>query len=83
MRKLTKTINKRRKNYKATIGLTTETGKRVSFNATVFYIEKERAAKAEAEREAKRLVRNFIRQQMPTLAAVMDYFGMAGGAYYW
>ena len=83
MRKLTKTINRRKKNYKATIGLTTETGKRVSYNAIVFYIEKERAAKAEAKREAERLVRNFIRQQMPALSAVMDYFGMAGGAFYW
>lgn len=84
MRKLTKAIKKRRKNYKATIGLTSEDGTRhMCVNATVYYIEKEKEAKLEAERCARQLVRKFIREQMPTLAAVMDYFGMAGGAYYW
>jgi len=65
MNKLTKTINKRRKNYKPTIGLLTETGRKVSINANIFYIEKALQEKLEAERYAKKFVRDFIKEKMP------------------
>ena len=74
MRKLTKTINKRRKNYKPTIGLTFKGG-RLSVNATEYYIERDKREVAKAEREIKRKMRSMIREALPNLAFVMDYFG--------
>jgi len=65
MKKLTKIIKKRNKNYKPTIGLQTEAGRRISFNAELFYIEKALQEKLEAERYAKKFVRDFIKEKMP------------------
>ena len=75
MRKLTKFINKRRKNYQPTIGLVTEKGKTVSINAVEFYIAlaKERERKAQAE--THRLMYQFMREEMPEFCRRLDFMG--------
>ena len=79
MRKLTKTVNRRRKNYKPTIGLTSKDGSyRKSVNATVYYIKLEKKREAEAKREARKFLEDFMRKEMPGFAAIMDYFGGMG-----
>jgi hypothetical protein len=67
MRKLTKTIKRRRKLNKPTIGLVTESGRRISFNAEVYYIEKAKEAKLEAERYAKQFMHKFLKEKCPEM----------------
>lgn len=79
MRKLTKIVNRRRKNYKPTIGLTSKDGRyHKTVNATVYYIKLEKKIEAEAKRETRKFLENFLREKVPSLAAVMDYFGGMG-----
>ena len=67
MRTLTKRINKRNKHYKPTIGLEIKSGRRVSFNAELFYIEKANREKAEAKRYAREFIQNFLNEECPEL----------------
>lgn len=79
MRKLTKTINRRRKNYKPTIGLTSKDGSyRKSVNATVYYIKLQKKRDAEAKREARKFLMNFLEKEMPGLFGVLNAFGNLG-----
>ena len=57
MKKLTKIIKHKHKNYKPTIGLTDDFGKKFSVNSVEYYIT---LKKLRAEREARKLVMDFI-----------------------
>ena len=93
MRKLTKIINKRRKNYKPTIGVEFENGKRISANLYVWkkYLQElEERKEAAAEAEARKLMVDFInqnptlRQHMNRLTSFMAAIGDAlGGVMYY
>lgn len=74
MRKLTKVIKRRRKNYKPTIGLILEDGSRVSVNAEVYYIFKRKQAEAEAHRQAKQFFKDFLEKAMPDLFGLLNLF---------
>lgn len=81
-RKLTKIVKKRRKNYKPTIGITLDNGKRVSVNSVVYWdiIRKEEAERAEAELHQK--MHTLIREALPELAALEDYLRDMGSWMY-
>ena len=93
MRKLTKIINKRRKNYKPTIGVEFGHGKRISANLyewKKYLQELEERKEAAARAEADALIRDFInqnptlRQHMKRLTSFMAAIGGAlGGAMYY
>ena len=77
-RKLTKIVKKRRLNYKPTIGITLDNGKRVSVNSVVYWdiIRKEEAAKAEAEMH--RVAHKLIREMLPGVAVLEDWLAANG-----
>ena len=86
MRKLTKIINKRRKNYKPTIGVEFGHGKRISANLyewKKYLQELEERKEAAAEAEARKLIVDFINQN-PTLRQHMNritsFMAAIGGA---
>ena len=93
MRKLTKIINKRRKNYKPTIGVEFKNGKRISANLyewKKYLKELEERKEAAAEAEARKLMVDFInqnptlRQHMNRLTSFMAAIGDAlGGVMYY
>ena len=93
MRKLTKIINKRRKNYKPTIGVEFGHGKRISANLyewKKYLKELEERTEAAAEAEARKLMVDFInqnptlRQHMNRLTSFMAAIGDAlGGVMYY
>jgi len=84
MRKLTKTINRRRKNYKPTIGLTSKDGSyRKSVNATVYYIKLQKKRDAEAEREARKFLMNFLEEKMPKFFGMLNAFANLGDWMYY
>lgn len=93
MRKLTKIINKRRKNYKPTIGVEFGKGKRISANLyewKKYLKEKQDREDALAEAEARKLMVDFInqnptlRQHMNKLMGFMAAMGsVLGGAMYY
>lgn len=79
MRKLTKIVNRRRKNYKPTIGLTSKDGSyRKSFNATVYYIKLQKKRDAEAERQARKFLMNFLQEKMPEFFGMLNVLGGMG-----
>lgn len=73
MRKLTKIINKRRKNYKPTIGINNK-----SINADVYYINKKKIEKERAEREKRRLIHDFMRENFPAIFELQELIGGMG-----
>ena len=75
MRKLTKIINKRRKNYKATVGLVNEYGKRCSVNGVLFYMMLRAEEKDRAEREARKFMMKFVQEACPNLVTFMNILG--------
>lgn len=82
MKKLTKVIKRKRKLNKPTIGLVTESGRRISFNAEIYYIEKAKEAKIEAERQARQFMHKFLQEKCPemmkkieTLQSILGGFG--------
>ena len=85
MNKLTKVINKRRKNYKPTIGITSKNGNHhKSFNAEVYYIEKAKQEEIKAQKEARKFMMNFIEEEMPDLYKKMSVLtGAIGGLGSW
>lgn len=90
MRKLTKIVNRRRKNYKPTIAvIDTRTNKVMSVNATVFYINQEKQRKyeewkkeREAEREARQFLMGFLEKEMPDFFKMLNVFGNLGSWMY-
>ena len=83
MRKLTKTVNRRRKNYKPTVGVTGKSGKRYSINGTKYYIFLENKRKREAEIEARKFMENFIAEKCPQFAKIVDFLKAMGGMMYY
>jgi len=77
-RKLTKIVKKRRLNYKPTIGITLDNGKRVSVNSVVYWdiIRKEEEAKAEAEMYS--VAHKLIREMFPSIALIEDMCASMG-----
>ena len=80
MRKLTKIVKRRHKNYKPTIGgIDIITNKQVSVNAVVFYVEKEKERKYQAEQRAKQEMRkvfmSLVKEKMPNLFSMLNIFG--------
>lgn len=86
MRKLTKIVNRRRKNYKPTIAvIDTRTNKIMSVNATVFYINQEKQRKyeewkkeREAERVARQFLMGFLEEKMPEFFGMLNVLGDMG-----
>ena len=80
MRNLTKSLRKRRLNYKPTIGITLDNGKRVSVNSVVYWdiIRKEETAKQEAEMRA--LAHKLIQKFFPE---TLELLGITSGMDSW
>jgi len=73
MRKLTKIINKRRKNYKPTIGINNK-----SINADVYYINKKKIEKEREEQEKRRIFNDFMREKFPEIFELQELIGGMG-----
>lgn len=82
-RKLTKEIKRRRKNYKPTIGIILENGKRASVNAVIYFDMLRKQEEAELEAEIYQELHNIIREHAPGLAALEDYLGSMGSWMYY
>lgn len=78
MRKLTKIIKKRRKNYKPTIGITLKNGRRVSVNAEEYYAAIRAEEKRQAEAEMHRVAHKLIREMLPGVAVIEDWLAANG-----
>lgn len=73
MRKLTKIINKRRKNYKPTIGIDNK-----SINADVYYINKKKIEKECEKRKIRKMFNDFMREEFPALFELTELIGGMG-----
>lgn len=73
MRKLTKIINKRRKNYKPTIGINNK-----SVNADVYYINKKKLEKEREERKMRKIFNDFMRENFPEIFELQELIGGMG-----
>lgn len=78
MKKLTKIINKRRKNYKPTIGIEYIDGTRMSFNAVVYYHYKALEEKERAEAEARKFLMRFVQEACPDIYRFASLLGSIG-----
>ena len=84
MRKLTKIINKRRKNYKPTIGVEFENGKRISANLyewKKYLQELEDRKEAAAAAEARKFLWDFMQEKCPELVQALGIFSELGYRY--
>ena len=77
-RKLTKIVKRRRKNYKPTIGLTLENGRRISVNAVLYYEAIRKEQERRAEEEMHRIAHKLIREMLPGVALIEDMCAAAG-----
>ena len=73
MRKLTKIINKRRKNYKPTLGINNK-----SVNADVYYINKKKLEKEREERKMRKIFNDFMRENFPEIFELQELIGGMG-----
>lgn len=82
-RKLTKEIKRRRKNYKPTIGIILENGKRASVNAVIYFDMLRKQREAELEAEIYQEMHSLIRKHLPGLAALEDHLISIGSWMYY
>jgi len=78
MKKITKIINKRRKNFKPTIGIEYSDGTRRSFNAVIYYHEKALEEEEQAEAEARRFLMKFVQKACPDIFRFASILGSVG-----